>query len=47
MSLKTFEIYADYWSYTYEYNDRIKTVCGNKNSTMNKKITNEFYLPIQ
>ena len=37
----------DYWICAYEYNDNIRTMYENKNSTMNKKLINEFYFPIQ
>jgi len=32
----------DYWIYAYEYNDKIKTMYKNKNSTMNKKLTSDY-----
>lgn len=47
VSLKTFENICDYWIYAKDSNDKTKSMCENSNSTMNKKFTNEFYLPIQ
>jgi len=37
----------DYWIYANDSNDRTKSMFENKNSSMNKKFTNEFCLSMQ